>query len=46
MENPFYLKLLIDEIRVDGSRVCVWRSHAALAAAIAKKTGHPFPREG
>jgi site-specific DNA recombinase len=32
-----YLKLLVDEIRVDGNMVCVRGSHAALAAAITGK---------
>jgi site-specific DNA recombinase len=32
-----YLKLLVDEIRVDGNKVCVRGSHAALAAAITGK---------
>jgi hypothetical protein len=31
-----YLKLLVDEIRVDGNKVCVRGSHAVLAVAIAE----------
>ncbi len=42
-----YLKLLVDEIRVDGNKVCVRGSHAALAAAIAgKKLGTQSPMRG
>jgi DNA invertase Pin-like site-specific DNA recombinase len=42
-----YLKLLVDEIRVDGNKVSVRGSHAALAAAIAEtKLGARSPMRG
>ncbi len=42
-----YLKLLVDEVRVDGNTVCVRGSYAVLAAAIAEtKLGTQTPARG